>query len=355
MATLRDVANLANTSPAAVSATLNGTAAGKVRVGQATRQRILDAAKQLGYTPNLVAQSLALKRTGVLGFVFPYSHAFVDRNPFCTQIMAGVFEAAVDTQCNLMLHTALGDDWNAADDSALIDARVDGLLLILPTQNSPVVARCRRERFPFVAVCYQPSSNEDFTVNADDFAGGRLAAAHLLGLGHRRIAHLVGDLFVATAAPRLAGYRAAMQASGITPDPDWVVPAGFNSQGGYQAMKQLLALPLYRRPTAVFAANDQCAEGALLALKEAGLRVPDDMAIVGYDDTWYAERAQPALTSVRMPIAYMGGYGVRLLLAQVKKEKIPERQITLPVSLTIRHSCGAAMPPPSPQEQGTSL
>jgi DNA-binding LacI/PurR family transcriptional regulator len=347
MATLRDVANLANTSPAAVSATLNGTAVGKVRVGQATRQRIVEAAKQLGYTPNLVAQSLALKRTGVLGFVFPYSHAFVDRNPFCSQIMAGVFEAAIDTQCNLMLHTALGDNWNAVDDSALIDARVDGLLLVLPTPNSPVVVRCRRERFPFVAVCYQPDSDQDYTVNADDFAGGQLATGHLLGLGHRRIGHLMGDAFVSTTAPRLAGYRAAMREADIMLDPDWIVPAGFNDRDGYLAMQRLLTLPPDRRPTAVFAANDQCAEGALRALKEAGMRVPHDMALVGYDDTWYAERAHPALTSVRMPIAYMGGYAVRLLLAQIKKEKIPERQIMLPVSLTIRHSCGAAMPPSS--------
>lgn len=347
MATIRDVARLAQASTAAVSATLNGGAAGKIRVGEATRERILNAARQLGYSPHLVAQSLALRRTGVLGLVFPYSHAFVDQNPFCTQIMAGVFEAAIDTRCNLMLHTALGDDWNAADEGALLDARVDGLLLVLPTPRSPVVARCRRERFPYVAVVYAPDADDLFTVNADDFAGGRLATEHLLRLGHRRIGHLAGDPLVATTIPRCQGYLAALAQAGIAPDPEWTVRAGFNSIAGYDAMRRLLALAPDRRPTAVFAANDLCADAALRALRDAHLRVPEDMALVGYDDTWFASRLDPPLTSVHMPIAEMGGEAVRLLLAQIEKKEIRERQVTLPVSLTIRHSCGASPPPPS--------
>jgi DNA-binding LacI/PurR family transcriptional regulator len=353
MATLRDVAKLANTSPTAVSATLNGAAAGKVRVGEATRQRIFEAARQLGYSPNQLAQSLAVRRTGVLGFIFPYSHAFVDRNPFCTQIMSGVFEAAIDTRCNLMLHTALGDDWNAADDGALIDARVDGLLLILPTPHSPVIARCRRERFPCVAICYSPDSEEDFVVNADDFHGGYLAARHLLDLGHRRIGHLSGNPLVATSQPREDGYRAALNEAGIKPEADWIIPGGFNQEEGYAAMQHLLALPARRRPTAIFAANDLSAYAALRALRENGLRVPEDMAIVGFDDTWHATQTDPPLTSVHMPIALMGGYGLRMLLARFRKEKITERQLTLPVSLTIRQSCGASLSRPSPTQETT--
>ncbi len=349
MATIRDVAILAKTSPSAVSATLNGGAGGKIRVGAATRARILEAARTLAYAPNQLAQSLALQRTGVLGLIFPYSHAFVDQNPFSSQIMAGVFEAAIDTRCNLMLHTALGDDWNAADDAALIDARVDGLILVLPTPRSPVVARCQRERFPYVAIGYAPDSPEMVTVNADDYAGGRLATAHLLGLGHRRIAHLSGDPLVATTGPRRQGYLDALAEAGVAADPTWLVPAGFTASAGFSAMAPLLALPAALAPTAIFAANDLCADGALRAIRAAGRRVPDDIALVGFDDTWFAERLDPPLTSVHMPIAEMGGYGVHLLLAQVDNALSGERQITLPVSLTIRHSCGATAPPPSPQ------
>src|SRR5206468_7571419 len=110
--------------------------------------RILAAGEELGFTPNPLAQSLVTRKTGVLGLVFPYSTAFVDRNPFCAQIMSGVFEEVVREKYNLMLHTAIGDDWNALSENALIDPRVDGLILVIPTSDSPLVSRCRQRGFP---------------------------------------------------------------------------------------------------------------------------------------------------------------------------------------------------------------
>ncbi len=341
--TIRDVATLAGTSVAAVSAALNGTVKQNIRVGAQTRERIVAAAAQLDYVPNPFAQSLVTRKTGVLGLVFPYSGAFTDRNPFCAEVMNGVFEEVVCEKYNVMLHTAAGNDWNSVDAKALLDRRVDGLILVLPNPDSPVLARCLQESFPCVALVYAPTCADVCAVNADEFAGGRIATEHLIGLGHRRIAHLFGDPLVATTEPRRQGYLAALEMADIAPDPLLLVPAQFTWQGGYEAMRPLLDLPSDLRPTAVFAANDACAEGAMRLLRERGLQAPDDMAVVGYDDTWFATMTQPMLTTVHMPIQEMAVLATQMLIALVEGRPVPFRQPVLPVTLTIRKSCGVRL------------
>jgi len=338
--TIRDVAKLAGTSISAVSAVLNGGGRHNIRVSEATRERIRAAAAQLGYSPNPLAQGLVTGKTGVLGLVFPYSRAFTDRNPFCTEIMSGVFEGVVSRRYNLMLHTAVGEDWNHADQNALLDPRVDGLILVIPPAHSPVVARCDRTKFPCISIVCQPDSPDSYAINADDFGGGRLATEHLLSRGHRRIAHLVGTPGVASTEPRRRGYLAALESAGIELDETLMVPAGFHRHGGYEGMKFLLRLPPHQRPTAVFAANDLCAEGALQALHEQGIRVPEEIALVGFDDSWVATMTQPPLTSVHMPIFEMGMLATQMLIELVEGREVAERQPILPVSLVVRQSSG---------------
>jgi len=334
--TIRDVAKLAGTSVSAVSAVLNNTAGRHIRVSEATRQRILQAAQQLGYAPNPLARSLVTGRTGVLGLVFPYSRAFIDRNPFSDQIMSGVFEEVVNEGYNLMLHTAVGNDWNAADEKMLIDPRVDGLILVLPNPNSSVIARCEQVRFPAVAVVYATENRQVCTINADDLHGGYLATRHLIELGHTRIAHLAGDPKVSTAEPRLQGYLKALREANLPVQTEWIIQAGFDWKDGYAATRKLLQLP--ERPTAIFAANDLCAEGAIRALREEDMPVPEEMSVVGYDDTWFATMTNPPLTSVHMPIYEMGKLAAEVLIALVEGRDVQQRQFTLPVHLTIRQS-----------------
>ena len=351
MPTIRDVAKIAGTSVSAVSAVLNGGGRQTIRVGEATQERIRAAAREVGYTTNRVAQSLVTGRSGVLGLVFPYSSAFIDNNPFSVMALSGVMAAAVTARWNLMLHTATGDDWNAADDKALIDPRVDGLILVLPTPHSPVIARCQREKFPCVALVYQPDSPDLCAVNSDDFNGGKLATEHLITLGHRRIAHLSGGPTVATSAPRQAGYLSALQEAGIPAEAGLIQRADFTTPGGHAAMRRLLERDAAEWPTAVFAANDLSAQGALQAIQERGLRVPDDISLVGYDDSWLATMTQPPLTSVKMPIYEMSIKATEILVALIEKKEIPQRQPVLPISLTIRDSCGARSPRLSSQEE----
>jgi len=336
--TIRDVANQAGTSVAAVSAVVSGSPNQNIRVGRKTRERILTAAAELGYRPNPLAKGLVTGKSGMIGLVFPYSRAFTDGNPFAALIMSGVFEEVIREQYNVMLHTAIGEDWSSADEKDLLDPRVDGLLLVIPGPHSPSIARCRQAGFPYVALVYAPDDLEVFAVNADEVAGGRLATEHLLQIGHRKIAHLMGDPKIATSEPRKCGYLEAMEAAGAPINPRWMVPAGFGDMGGYYAMKTLLDLPPSRRPTAVFAANDLCAEAALRAIHEAGARVPEDMAIVGYDDTRFAAMTRPPLTSVHMPIYEMGMLATQMLIAQVEGREIEKRQVTLPVTLSVRDS-----------------
>ncbi|MGC4044239.1 MAG: LacI family DNA-binding transcriptional regulator [Armatimonas sp.] len=337
--TIKDVAERAGVSLMTVSAVLNGKASER-RISTRTQERVNEIAAEMGYKPNHLARSLVTGRSGALGLVFPYSSAFIDHNPFSTAILSGVMAAAVQARWNLMLHTATGDDWNAVDSGDLIDPRVDGLLLVLPTPHSPLVGRCQREKFPCVSLVYSADSPDICTVNADDYHGGRLATEHLLALGHRRIAHLAGAPLVSTSAPRIEGYLSALRDAGITPDPALIVPANFSQPGGRAAMKALLDQPEELWPTAVFAGNDVSALGVLEHLNEIGLRVPEDIALVGYDDSYAGQLAQPPLTSVRMPIYEMAQQATNLLISLIEGKEITQLQPVLPVSLTIRHSSG---------------
>ncbi len=335
--TIRDVAKLANTSVTAVSATMSKNPSGKIRVSSETRERILAAASQLGYSPNRVAQSLASGKTGVIGLVFPYSHAFVDQNPFCTQVLSGVMEEAVKERYNLMLHTAVGDDWNAADEAALLDPRVDGLLVVLPAPHSRLVDRCQKDNFPCVSLVYHSDHENVYTVNAEEVTGGRLATQHLLEAGHRRIAHISGLEGIASTEARLQGYLQALREAGCEKKAR-TIAGTFEQKGGYAAMNQLLDLPPHERPTAVFACNDLCAAGALEAVAERGLSVPDDIALVGYDDTWFATMTSPPLTSIHLPIREMAMCAAEMLIGLVEGKKPSRSHPVLPVTLTLRAS-----------------
>jgi LacI family transcriptional regulator len=337
--TIRDVAKLAGTSVTAVSATLNGSTGGTIRVSQATKERIYASAAQLGYVSNPIAKSLATGKTKVLGLMLPYADAFVDQNPFCNQVMSGIMREVVHQHYNLMLYTATS---GAYQDRAamLVDSRIEGLLLVMPPDDSPVFAKCKKRGIPYVSILQSPRTDA-WTVNSDDYTGGRIAAQHLIGLGHKRIAHLAGSPDVSTTEPRCRGFRDAMDEAGVEVLEELIVQSGFDWRIGLASTEALLQRGTRQMPTAIFAANDLCAEGAIRAIRAIGLSVPDDIAVVGYDDTWFATLTQPPLTTVHMPIDEMGELAARMLIARLEGDLSVDPQPTLPVSLTVRQSCGA--------------
>lgn len=341
--TIRDVAKLAGTSPSAVSATLSGNTKTNIRVGKETRERIYAAAAQLGYSPSQIAKSLATGKTKVLGLVLPYADAFVDQNPFASEVMSGIMHEVVDRHYNLMLFTATsGMSYDQI--AMLIDSRVEGVLLVMPPDDGAIHLKCERRRIPYVSILRDPHEGA-WTVNSDDFAGGVLAAERLYSLGHRKVAVFQGSEDVTTSVPRREGFLSVYREAGLSVE---VVPSGFGWRHGLTSMKQLVERPTSDLPTAIFAANDLCAEGAMRVAKEHGLSIPSDLAVIGYDDTWFATMTQPPLTTVKMPISDMGQRAAKMLIDRLEGIEVADPNPVLPVSLTIRHSCGSHAAPSSP-------
>lgn len=333
--TIKDVAQLAGTSVAAVSVTLNGSASKTIRVGEETRRKIYAAAAQLGYVSNPIAKSLATGKTGAIGLLLPYADAFVDQNPFCNEVMTGVLHEVVRRQYNIMLFTATAG-MNMDQIASMIYSRVEGVIVVLPPKDCSLYAKCERRKIPCVSILGEPEP-EVWTVNSDDREGGRLAARHLINVGHKRLAILEGEVDNLTTAPRREGFCEVCREAGVEVI---VEPSGFDWRMGDHAMRKILTRPKSDWPTAVFGANDLCAEGAMRVAREYGLSIPEDMAFVGYDDTWFAAMTQPPLTTVHMPIAEMGSQAAKMLINRLEGTAVDEIHKVLPVSLTIRNSCG---------------
>jgi len=337
--TIRDVAKLAGTSVSAVSATLNGRGNTNIRVSSETRARIIAAASQLGYVSNAIAKSLATGRAGVLGVTLPYADAFIDQNPFCMTIMRGIMSAAISRHQNVMLYTAT-EGITGSKVAMMIDSRVDGVVLVMPDQECPIVTKLQHRRVPFVCILAQPRDGL-WTVNSNDYEGARLATRHLVELGHRRIVHLAGQPAVITTAPRIQGFKDAIEQAGISEEESYVVQASFDWRQGREATLALFGEGGKNKPTAIFAANDLCAQGVLSALRDLRLRVPRDVAVVGYDDTSLTLSTQPPLTSVHMGVQEMGEIAVGMLIDRIEGREVPDIQPVLPVRLVVRESCGA--------------
>lgn len=344
--TMSDIAARAGTTTGVVSVTLNGAKSKTLRVSEETRQRVLKAAAELGYRRDPRASALATGRNRVIGLMLPHVHSFAFPDPFYSLVTAGVAAAASHEGYNLMLYTAVAEE-EPQRATEMIDRRIDGLILVLPPDGTPIVGECARRGISTIAILQRPDL-APLTINSDDSAGGRLATEHLIGLGHRRIAHLFGKRDIHTSEPRYEAYRDALLAAGIEPDAALVAEGGFDRGVGRTSTRDLLRLPEARRPTAIFAANDLSAHGALDAIHEAGLRVPEDLSVVGYDDTWYASVTHPPLTTVDMNVGGIGRRAAEMLITSLEG-RVEEPHPILPVSLTLRRSSG----PPSTIGSGT--
>ena len=338
---MSDIAARAGTTIGVVSVTLNGAKSKTVRVSEATRARVISVAEELGYRRDLRASALATGRSYVIGLMLPYVHSYAMPDPFYSVVTSGVAAIASRHGYNLMLYTAVAEE-EAARAIEVIDRRIDGLILVIPPADSPIYEECRRQGIATVSVTQHPDY-APVTVNADESTGGRLATEHLLQLGHRRIAHLRGARDIYTSEVRYRAYISALLGAGIEPDPALTKEGGFNREVSHESAAELLRLPVGRRPTAIFASNDLSAHGAIDAIHGAGLRVPENLSVVGYDDTWYASIMNPPLTSVNMNIEMLGRRAAEILIGTIEGTS-HETYPTLNVSLTIRRSTGS--PPP---------
>jgi LacI family transcriptional regulator len=331
--TIRDVARLSGVSPMTVSRVINDSE----RVSPETRRRVEQAISELGYVPSRLARGLSRQRTGTLSVIVPDV-----ANPFFTAVVRAAEEVARRADYRVILCDTRADLGVERDVIAeLIAHRVEGVV-IAPVSDRSATHLRRLAEFgvPFVLIDRTIPGVDCDVVLGDSSGGARQLVEHLLSLGHRRIGFIVESDDVSTARDRRAGYEAALTAAGIALDPALVTNAAPDPSGGSAGMAKLLELE--KRPTAVFTVNNLVALGAIEAVRAAGLEVPDDVALVCFDDIEYASRLYPFLTAMEQPAQTFGTLGTQLLLERIEGRGPDRRhEVVLPGEFMIRRSCGA--------------
>jgi len=336
--TLKELAARAQVHPSTISRVANRDP--KLRIAPPTRLRIEALLRETEYQPNGVARGLKLRQTLVLAVVIPDI-----TNPFFAALFRGVEDAASPRGYNVLLCNTDGSPARQRSHLQSLHARrVDGVIMASSFLQDPTVRWLRQQGIPYVLVNRFSDDGHDAFVGSDDLLGGRLATQHLIELGHRRIGHLAGKPTVSTGVLRRRGFLAALADRGLTADPQLVVESGYTEDGGASAAERLLALP--DRPTAIFAVTDMTAVGAFGVARRMGLRIPEDLAIVGYNDIPLATRMVPALTTVHVPIHDFGAAAARLLLEQIETGEPSQRRVIFNPELIVRGSsvAGAGSP-----------
>ncbi|GGZ23102.1 LacI family DNA-binding transcriptional regulator [Streptomyces poonensis] len=336
--TLEEVAARAGVGRGTVSRVINGSP----RVSDATRAAVEAAVAELGYVPNTAARALAANRTDAIALVVPEPERRFFTEPYFSDMLRGVGAALSDTEMQLLLIFAGSDRERRRLAQYLAAHRVDGVLLVSVHADDPLPDLLGQLEIP--AVISGPRSERETlpSVDSDNYGGGRSAVEHLLERGCSTIATITGRLDVYGAQRRIDGYRDALLDAGHEVDERLIASGDFTEEGGRRAMAELLAS--CPGLDGVFAGSDVMAAGARQALREAGRRIPDDVALVGYDDSAIARHMDPPLTSVRQPIEEMGHAMISLLLDEIADQRpavsrgLERRQVVLPTQLMTRAS-----------------
>ena len=330
--TIKDVARAAEVSVASVSRALNGHRS----MAAQTRKRILAVAKKLRYTPHSAAQTLITRRTQTIGALLPDLHG-----EFFSELIRGIDLAARSRGLHLLLSSSHGNAVEAAAALRAMQGRVDGFLMMSPHADASFLRQNLRPELPLVLMNTPLKRARCAVLNIDNYGGAFAMVQHLVACGRRRIALIAGPERNFDAAERLRGYLAAMARFAPTLPPQ-VLAGDFTEEAGYNAARELLANKL--RPQAVFAANDMMAVGCLYALREAGMRVPEDIAVSGFDDIPIARLTTPTLTTVRVRIVDFGTRALERLAAMIEDSADASREKhaqLLGTELVVRQSCGA--------------
>ncbi|MGG8409630.1 LacI family DNA-binding transcriptional regulator [Streptomyces sp. 12297] len=333
--TLEEVAARAGVGRGTASRVINGSS----KVSEHTRALVEAAVAELGYVPNRAARALAANRTDAIALVVPEPESRFFAEPYFSDVLRGVGAALAETDMQLLLTLAGSDRERRRLAQYLAAHRVDGVLLVSVHADDPLPELLEELGIPAVITGRRSAAEPLACVDSDNLEGARLAVRHLLARGRQAIATITGPLDVYGAQCRLDGYRQALAAAGTEVDEGLTAVGDFTEEGGRRAMAELLA----RRPglDAVFAASDVMAAGARQVLRTAGRRIPQDVALVGFDDSTVARHMDPALTSVRQPIEEMGRMMARVLLEQIAAGPAASGErprIILPTQLIVRDS-----------------
>jgi LacI family transcriptional regulator len=340
--TIEDVADHAGVGKVTVSYVLNGRSK-SARISPATQERVLNSAAELNYRPNALARMLVQQRTDTIAVAFQYATYFAGLSNFSSEVMRGVCSACVDLNVDVMLHTKPTEP-GALELSTLMDGRVDGVLM-LRDRNDPTLKALASQVFPTVLFFCRGTDPTLPFVDCDNVEGGRLAARHLLDLGHTKLAFLAGPEDSNAASDRLYGFSQELLDAGITLTPAHI----FRSRQDASSVDQLLeVIRTGSFPTGVFAWSDDDAVRFITALAGTGVSVPEEISVVGFDSSQACERMTPQLTSIRQPIFEMAYKAAHLLIKLVRQEESGQSQYIFPPRLDERNSTGRAQPSSSP-------
>lgn len=332
--TIKDVAQKARVSTATVSRVFNNIGP----VEEETRRRVLETAKELRYTPNAVGRSLSTKRTDAIGLLLPDIYG-----EFFSEVIRGADQTAQQHRYHLLVSSSHNhrDEIEAA--LRVMSGRVDGIIIMSPQIDAEILTTNLPTNLPVVLLsCFVEDVPFD-SLNIDNFGGAKEIVQHLIQHGHRRIAIIKGVENNLDADERLRGYRTALQEAGIAPEENLEICGKFSEASGYEAAKKILSLQPH--PAAIFASNDATAIGALSALREMGVAVPQEMALAGFDDIPMARFLSPTLTSVRVSISDLGALAIQKLVEAIREKNHHVKQhVVIPTSLALRESCGCPKP-----------
>jgi LacI family transcriptional regulator len=306
-------------------------------VSERTREKVLDVIHKYNFQPNLAARGLAMGHTRVLGLVIPKGVQAIFEEPFFAMLIQGV-----STRCNaldysVMLWLAEPEYERRMITKILYNGLADGAIVASMLMDDTIIDSLRQNKLPFMLIGRHPVYEELSYLDVDNRGGACQAVVHLLRSGRRRVATITGPQNMIAGIHRYQGYLDALQDRDLPVIPELVAEGDFSDAGGYACMQRLLP----HKPDAVFVASDTMALAAMRAIQERGLRIPGDIAVVGFDDIPQANRITPALTTVRQPITRIGAVAAETLIDMIETGSTLPRQKVLPAELVIRDSCGA--------------
>jgi LacI family transcriptional regulator len=329
--TLEEIAKLSGVSKSTVSRVLNN----QPRVSVATRERVWEIIESEGYRPNLTARGLASGRSNLVAAVIPVGLEQVTADPYYTILLTGIASAA-DAHDRFVVFSLAEPGFRHQVDELARQGVVDGVIFSAARDEDPLAEALLESGKPFVSVGRSDDGRVSF-VDVDNRGSARQITAHLLRLGRRRVATIAGPSYATAAIDRLDGYRDALEAHGVPIREQLIFEGDFTEASGRLGAKRLLE----HGPDAVFAASDRMAAGALTEILGSGLRIPEDIALVGFDDIPQAAEMDPPLTTVRQSVRQLGKAALEILLDLINNPPGPPRRVTLPTELIVRASCGS--------------
>jgi len=331
--TLEDIARLSGVSRSTVSRVINE----EENVKDQTRQKVMQVINSYNFQPNLAARGLASGRTNVIGVVIPASVTVIFTDPYFPQLLQGVSAVCNTREYSVMLWLSEPEYERRMISRILHNGLVDGVLVASIPMNDPIIESIVESKMPYILIGRHPSAAVNY-LDVDNVQSSRKATMHLVRLGYKRIATITGIQNQISGYDRYQGYLKALQDSNFPSRPELVAEGDFTEEGGYKAMMRLLKY----KPDAVFVASDTMAYGAMRALREANLRIPEDVAIVGFDDLPNSSKTIPPLTTIRQMPSMMGSRAVEFLINAIESGVKSTQGIIMDTELVVRESCGAS-------------